>query len=205
MKSLVEPDELKKRMLTLAALDIIFCEEDWLRYYNFDSQWAPNVSLATIDNGSGDNLFILFASEGVIMKGFDHESGLSPYAREEDEVFPSIYDQTPASLLALLDDEAFEKEDVTFCIWREINDTTWRKGDVQIPKDEEDGSEFLLSMIVKTPEDYVEWAQDYYDIPISIEVIKKIYDGSTIEEAVIQSLNPSRNAQDALRELDILV
>lgn len=65
------------------------------------------------------------------MKGFDHESELSPYARPEYDVHPGIYDQTPTLLLALLEDEALEKEDVTFCIWRETTDTKWRMGDVQ--------------------------------------------------------------------------
>lgn len=202
MKRLAEPDVLKKRLMTLATLDLILCDEDWLRTYRFDSQWAPNVSLATIDNGAGDDLFILFAPEGVILKGFDHESGLSPHAREEYEVFPGIYEDAPASLLALLDDEAFEKEEVTFCIWREANDTKWRMGNVQIPKGDEDGSDFMLGRIIKTPEAYVNWAQYYYGKELSLDIVKKIYDGSAITEAIIQSLNPERSVQDALGELN---
>lgn len=204
MKRLAEPDVLKRRLLTLAALDVILCEEDWLRYHRFDPQWAQDVSLATIDNGAGDDLFILFAPEGVIMKGFDHESALSPHALGDDDVFSGIYDQTPLQLLALLEDEAFEQEYVTFCIWRESSDTDWQMGDVKIPEGEEDGSDFLLGTIFETAEIYADWAQTYYDMQIPVEIVRQIYDGSAITEAIIQSLNPYRNVQDALRELDLL-
>lgn len=186
----------------LAALDIILCEEDWLRYHRYDYQWALNASLATIDNGAGDHLFILFSPIGVIMKGFDHESELSPYARPKYDVCPGIYDQTPTLLLALLEDEALEKEDVTFCIWRETSDTKWRMGDVQTSEKTSDGSEFLLSTIFETPEDYVSWAQTYYDLPISNETVRQIYNGSPITEAEIRMLNPNRNVEDVLQELD---
>lgn len=204
LKQLAEPEALKKKLITFAILDLIFCDEDWLRFYRFDSKWAPDVSMATIDNGAGDELFIVFSPEGVIMKGFDHESWLSPYAREEHTVFPGIYDEVPLSLFKLLDDEAFEKEAVTFCIWRESRDIAWRKGDVKIPEGEEDGAEFLLGMIFKTPEEYVEWAGYYYDRPISIEVITQIYEDLKIDEATIRSLNPNRDAQAVMQEWAIL-
>ncbi|MEI2395654.1 hypothetical protein [Paenibacillus phytohabitans] len=35
--------------------------------------------MAKIDNGAGDHLIILFSPDGSIIKGFDHESELSPY------------------------------------------------------------------------------------------------------------------------------
>ncbi|WP_342511656.1 hypothetical protein MKY34_14175 [Sporosarcina sp. FSL K6-1522] len=201
MKKLAEPDALKKNLMHLATLDVILCEEDWLRTYQFDSQWGENISLATIDNGAGDNLVVLFAPEGVILKGFDHESALSPHAREEYEVFPGIYDTTPASLLAYLEDEALERDDVTFCIWHETCDMEWRMGDVQIPIGAEDGSAFLLRTILTTPEVYVEWAENYYDKVLPVDVVQQVYEGVTITEEIIQSLNPRRNVQDALREL----
>lgn len=81
------PDNLKKLMKILASLNIVLCPEEWLRYHNFDSKFDKNVSLASIDNGSGDNLFIIFTPQGTIIKGFDHESEVSPYARDEHEVY----------------------------------------------------------------------------------------------------------------------
>lgn len=144
------PENLKKLMKILASLNIVLCPEDWLRYHSFDSIFDKNVSLASIDNGSGDNLFIIFTPQGTIIKGFDHESEVSPYARDEHEVWPGIYEEVPTSLLSLLEDEAIAKDDVTFCFWRENNDLTWQKGKVEIPAEVEDGSDFLLGTIFRT-------------------------------------------------------
>ena len=41
------------------------------------------VDLAGWDTGQGDDLLLVFAPEGALIRGFDHESPLSPY---EDEV-----------------------------------------------------------------------------------------------------------------------
>ncbi|GGV05405.1 hypothetical protein GCM10010502_70370 [Kitasatospora aureofaciens] len=41
-------------------------------------------------NGSGDEYSIVFAPAGVYLRGFDHESPMSPYA--EDGVWPGVVD-----------------------------------------------------------------------------------------------------------------
>jgi len=202
--SIAEPDVLKKRLMALAALDLILCPEEWLRYHSFIAEWAPQVSLAKIDNGAGDHLFVLFASEGVIMKGFDHESALSPHAGDEYEVWTGIYDETPEALLAWLDDEAIEKDEVTFCLWRETGDSVWRKGNVDIPDGEEDGSGFLLGTIFETPEDYADWAEGYFEMPVPLETVQQIYAGAPITADMIRSLNTERDVAEALRELEEL-
>lgn len=204
LDSIVAPHVLKQRLLALAALDLILCPEEWLRYHSFITEWAPHVSLAKIDNGAGDHLFVLFTAEGVIMKGFDHESALSPHAGDEYEVWPGIYDKVPEVLLAWLDDEAIEKEEVTLCIWREPEDSSWRKGEVHIPDGEEDGSGFLLGTIFETPEDYVDWAEDYFEMTVPLETVEQIYAGTPITADLIRSLNPERNIEEALRELEEL-
>lgn len=204
LDNLPAPNSLKRCMLILASLDVILCSEDWLRYHSFIPKWSPNVSLAKIDNGAGDHLFALFAPEGVILKGFDHESALSPHARDEYETWPGIYDQAPANLLSLLEDEAIEKDDATFCIWREAHDTHWKKGDVIIPEGEDDGSGFLLGAIFETPEAYVDWAQAYFEMSVPLDIVKQIYAGTAITEKMILSINPEREINDALQELETL-
>ncbi|WP_285396383.1 hypothetical protein [Lysinibacillus sp. fls2-241-R2A-57] len=201
MKTLGDLKRLKKHLKLFAILDIIFCDEDWLRFYHFDSNWGKDLSLATIDNGAGDHVYILLSEKGVIIKGFDHESFLSPHARDEYAVYPGIYENTPHALLILLENDAMEKEEVTFCMWREADDTTWKKGDVVIPEGEDDGAEFLLGTIYHDLEDYVEWAKNYYDMPISMEIIQEIFSGIPISEEIIQSLNPERNVDAARKEI----
>lgn len=203
-EGLGEPLILKKRLLALAALDIIVCDEEWLRYHSFDTNWTQELSLAKVDNGSGDHLFVVFGSQGVILKGFDHESALSPHAGDVYEVWPGIYDQVPDSLMAYLQDPALEHDVVTFCIWRASNEGQWQQGEVQIPQGADDGSRWLLGTINKSPEDYVEWAEGYYDLSFDVETVKQIFAGVPITADMIHLLDSDRDAEQALMELNAL-
>ena len=200
-KPLPEPEALKRRLMALSALDIILCPEEWLRRYRFDPKWGEDAALASIDNGAGDDMFIVFAPEGVIIKGFDHESDMSPHARDDDEVWPGIYEQTPDSLLKQLDDEALNKENVTFCIWRVSGDSAWRTGDVDNQQGLDDGSDFLLGMIYDTLDDYVEWAESYYEMKISNDIVGQIYSGGKISVDMVKKMNASRDVESAMGEL----
>lgn len=199
--TLPEPENLKKLLKILSSLNIVLCPEEWLRYHSFISEFDKNVSLASIDNGSGDNLFIIFAPQGTIIKGFDHESEVSPYARDEHEVWPGIYKEVPTSLLSLLKDEAITKEDVTFCFWRENNDLRWQKGNVEIPAGVEDGSDFLLGTIFRTAEDFVEFAEGYFELTLPLEVVAQVYEGAAITKEMIKALYPDGDIEKILRDL----
>ncbi|SFB06269.1 hypothetical protein SAMN05216312_103298 [Cohnella sp. OV330] len=204
LEHLPNPAILKKLMKIQASLNIILCRDEWLRYHSFVQDWAEGVCMAKIDNGAGDHLIILFSPEGTILKGFDHESGLSPYAQDEHQVWQGIYDDVPKELLSLLEDEAIEKDDVTFCIWRKNSDTNWRKGKVEIPQGESDGSDFLVGCIFHTPEDFVEFAVGYFEVSPSLDVVAKVYDDAPITEEMIHILNPDCDANEVLRELELL-
>ncbi|MDI4645865.1 hypothetical protein [Cohnella hashimotonis] len=201
---LPEPAILKKQLKIQAALNTIVCQEDWLRYHSFDQDWAEDVSMAKIDNGAGDRMYILFSPDGCILKGFDHESELSPYAQDEHRVFDGIYDDVPAQLLSLLDDDAMEKDVVTFCIWRESSESNWRKGKVAITEGESDGSQFLVGCIFQTPEDFVEFAEGYFELSLPLDIVVKIYDGASITGDMIKALNPDRDVKEVLYELKSL-
>ncbi|WP_339315350.1 hypothetical protein [Paenibacillus sp. FSL R10-2734] len=198
---LPEPKALKENMKTLAALNIICCPEEWLRYHSYIPESDDNISIASIDNGSGDHLFIIFAPQGTIIKGFDHESEVSPYVLDEHEVWPGIYEEVPASLLSLLEDDAIAKEDVTFCLWRENNDLIWQKGEVEIPAGAEDGSDFLLGTIFRTAEDFVEFAEGYFELTLPLEIVANIYEGAAITREMIKALNPDGDVEKVLQEL----
>jgi len=204
LERLPNPIILKKLMRIQASLNIILCQDEWLRYHSFFQDWDDGVCMAKIDNGSGDHLIILFSPEGSIIKGFDHESELSPYAQDEHKVLQGIYDDVPKELLSLLEDDAIEKDDVTFCIWRENSDTNWHKGKVDIPKGESDGSDFLVGNIFHTPDDFVQFARDYFELSPSLDIVAKIYDDVPITLEMIQMLNPDCNAEEVFQELESL-
>lgn len=43
----------------------------------------------------------------MLVRGFDHESEMSPYATDDDRVWPGVIDEVPTALRPLLDDPTF--------------------------------------------------------------------------------------------------
>ncbi len=77
---LPNPEKLKEILISQAALDIIMLNEkkSWLRRTSFYKNYSEGIDMVKIDNGAGDHMFFLFSHYGTIIKGFDHESILSP-------------------------------------------------------------------------------------------------------------------------------
>ncbi|MBM6385060.1 MAG: hypothetical protein JSY10_13900 [Paenibacillus sp.] len=209
--SITDSDKMHQQMRILAALDIILSEEEWLRVHRYEAELQPGVAWGSIDNGAGDHLHVLFTPSGTLIKGFDHESPLSPYARDDGEVYPGMYDEVPKVLRAILKDqeERMEPEDVTFCIWQEGNDPEWKTGSwiqqALIEESEDDatgGADFLLGYIEETPEAFADWAEGYYEsheLPLS--AIAEVYEGKPVTPGLIRRLCPERDVEAALDEL----
>lgn len=209
--TMMNADALRKQMRILAALDIIFSEEEWLRVHHYEAELQPGVPWGSIDNGAGDHLHVLFTNSGTLIKGFDHESPLSPHAREDGEIYPGMYDEVPKTLMTVLRDheEALDLENVTFCLWQEGNDLSWKVGNwIQMAMAEEGeadargGAEFLLGYLEKNPVDYVDWAKGYYDLPdLPLEAVAEVYEEKPVTASLIKQLCPERDVAVVLDEL----
>ncbi|OPA73596.1 hypothetical protein BVG16_27690 [Paenibacillus selenitireducens] len=207
---LPDPTRLKERMQILSALDAILCEEEWLRVHHYEQSWQPGVDLGVVKNGAGDHFYVIFMKEGVLIKGFDHESPLSPHAREDGEIWPGMYDEVPEALLTRLQNisESLEADDVTFCLWHMVNDPSWRSGEMlgldEVDESDRDGgADFLFGYLAESSASYAEWAEDYFDlsIPLPLDVVSQIYHGNQVEKGWITALNPMREVQEVLMDL----
>ena len=194
---------LKERLMCLVALDIIMTPHDknWLRVYNKIDDSDGLLDIFEIDNGAGDNLFIVFSENGCIMKGFDHESPFSPHQRDDFSVWEGIYDETPKHLLDLLSDPMFEKDEVTFCIWRSNNDSEWLTGTIINPNNHDNGFDFLCSYLRESAFDYYDWARDYYNKEFPLSVVEEIFAGIDINDKIIKAINPDRDVAESLCEI----
>ncbi|WP_152393265.1 hypothetical protein [Paenibacillus guangzhouensis] len=205
-----EPELLRTRMRSLAALDTILCDEDWLRVHRYEHAWMPDLDLGVIENGAGDHLYVLFAETGVLIKGFDHESPLSPHAREDGEVWPGMYEEVPETLYSHLRDhqEELQVEDVTCCLWRLKGDTNWHCGEwagihTVDERERDGGASYLLGYLHGSPQDYKEWAEDYFDQsePLSLDIVSEMYNAIQVETRWITALNPNRQVQEVVDDL----
>ena len=153
--------------------------------------------MASMRNGCGDEYFILFNPVGAILKGFAHESAMSPYANESGKPWPGVVDSVPNEFQDFLEEPAFSINDVTFCIWRNYGERRWQTGNIDYPEgDDPDGSDELLFALDNNPSTYQEFAQDYYEKDIDFSAIEHVYRHKPLTDEIIQALNVDLLPQD---------
>jgi len=106
-------ESLKKLSQSLAMVDAIMSPEWESRYYSFNSKWGEGEMMASMRDGSGDEYFILFNPHGAILKGFAHESPMSPYATASGKPWAGVLDSVPDEFQDFLSEPAFLIEDTT--------------------------------------------------------------------------------------------
>jgi hypothetical protein len=199
---LPEIDVLEKLTQSLAMLDAII-QRDWEgRYYSFNSKWDVREQMASMRNGQGDSWFCVFGEAGAFLKGFDHEAQMSSWHDGPRDVWPGVLDQVPDAFKQFLTEPAFSMEETTFCIWRLRGDTEWHTGDIPFPEgDDPDGSARLLSIFDGQPRTYQQWAEEYYEHPISLSAVEHIYAHEVLTDEVIHSLNPDTSLPELAEDI----
>jgi hypothetical protein len=118
---------------SLAVLDAIVCADWEYRYLSFDEQFGPGQALASMRNGSGDEYSITFAGGGALLRGFDHESPLSPFIQTPPTLWPGLLTGLPAALAILAEEPALTLDGVpmvTIALWRLGRDAQWHHGQI---------------------------------------------------------------------------
>ena len=159
--------------------------------------------MASMRDGSGDGYFILFNSAGAIMKGFAHESPMSPWSNQPERVWPGVLDGVPAEFAEFLTEPAFSIEETTFCIWRRNEDALWQTGEIQYPDEPDpDGSNDLLFALDGDPETYKEFAESYYECSIDLSAVKCIYEHQPMTVEIARTLNSVAELETLRRDFD---
>ncbi|MFB0631060.1 hypothetical protein [Streptomyces sp. AB3(2024)] len=204
---LPDPAQLRTHLSALAVLDTTIGGDPRFCQYTFDPAWGPGTEAALMENGSGDDFSVLFTPAGVLIRGFDHESEMSPYGTDDEQVWPGVIDDVPAALRPLLDEPAFHDEvidapRVTVCLWRETGDTAWRTGStIAFPAGSEDpdGSGFLFHLLAdRSPEAVQAHFEDYYERPVPLDAIRHVLAGHPLTPAIAGALSPAVLSDNAL-------
>ncbi|MEO1443768.1 MAG: hypothetical protein AAFV33_25430, partial [Chloroflexota bacterium] len=161
---------------------------------------AEHIELFQMQNGSGDDMHIIFSNTGTVIKGFDHESSISPHAQTPPEVYPGILDSMPPDLAAHRAEPAFKFEDTTFCVWRLTTDSTWQVGEITTTP-VVDGSDGLMWILDGDPKTYARWAEDYYEQKIDLAIVQWIYGRQPVTNAMVKALNPANSHGQLADEL----
>jgi hypothetical protein len=204
LTTLPDPVALQRKAQTLAVLDAIMSPDWQYRYYSFNSKWAKDEMMASMTDGCGDNFFILFNPHGAILKGFDHESFMSPWARDDRSLWLGMFTSVPSQFSEFLTEPAFDIPNTTFCGWRLHTESTWQSGVSDFPDGDEgaDGSEELLSIFVGGAETYRKFAQDYYEKELPLKQLELVYDYQLLSEGLVKQLNPHTSLLELEKDLE---
>jgi hypothetical protein len=193
----IEP--LKKLTQSLAMLDAIMMREWDYRYYSFNSKWAEGEQMASMRNGEGDGWYCGFGLRGAFLKGFDHESKMSPWSMETPKVWPGVLDSVPNDFKSFATEPAFSMDDTTFCVWRSAQDAHWMTGKIFYPDgDDPDGSGWMLSILDGNPNTYKAWAEDYYERSVSLSAVHQIYGHMPLTQKLARELNAAAEFENLL-------
>jgi len=173
--------EVRRITQSLAMLDAILSPEWDYRYYSFNRNWAPGEEMASMRNGLGDDWFLLLNSAGAAVKGFAHELADGPSLAQ------NIQTQVPENFSSFLNEQAFSMQNATFCYWRRTNDPSWSKVS---GSPSGDGSGDMLALLANDPSGYKEWAEDYFEAPIELDVVKALFTHQPLNDSLILALNP---------------
>ncbi|GGW87456.1 hypothetical protein GCM10010297_05700 [Streptomyces malachitofuscus] len=179
----------------MAVLEAVLSPERESRRHFFDDHWSETESMASMRNGSGDEYSIVFSPAGVYVRGFDHESPMTPYA--EDGPWPGVLDEVPEVFRPYVEEPAFSDEDgmplVTACTWRETVDDRWKAGTIDFPDaatEDPDGAGYLFQLLVdRTPEAFQRWAEDYYEVPVDLDAVRHVFSSHPLTEEVVRALS----------------
>ncbi|MEU4219689.1 hypothetical protein [Actinoplanes sp. NPDC026623] len=196
---------LRRRSQALATLDAIMSPDWESRYFSFDSRWGPEEEMASMRNGSGDAYSIVFSPAGAFIRGFDHESVMSPY--RSGQMWPGLVAAVPDVFAGSLNEPAFSHKDgvleATVCLWRQRGDDRWHTGDIELPDgDDPDGANGLFETLLDgTGIAYQRFAQDYYEATVHEDAVAEILALSSLTDELVQRLNPDARLADLAEDL----
>ena len=204
LTNLPKPEALKRPLQALALLDAIL-EERWqYRYYSFNSKWSSSEQMGSMRNGSGDDFFAMFDSSGCFLRGFDHESKMTPWRKKPPKVWPGILETVPSQFAASVIEPAFHMEDTTFCIWCLASDSEWSRGVIQFPEDivDPDGSEWMLSELEGKPEMYWAFAEEYFEVDVDVSAISRVFTHEPLSPELLAAFPANRNLAEIIADAE---
>jgi hypothetical protein len=207
-KALPDIPTLHGRCRALAVLEAIISPDAESRYYSYGAGWGPGEQMASMRNGSGDEYSIVFATAGAFIRGFDHESPMSPVGND-GELWPGLLDGIPDVFAAQVAEPAFSYEgtlEATFCLWRQTSDERWHTGSIEFPdargyRSDPDGSGLLKILCDGTGSAYRAFAVDYYEVEVASTAVAHVYAGLPLDDHVVRTLNPEISLADVAEEI----
>jgi hypothetical protein len=193
--------ELIRRTKALAALDLILSSDWQYRYYSFNSVWSSAEQMASMRNGSGDEWWLIFHTDGwAALKGIAPDSVASSSAGSS--LSTAIRAAVPSALADFANDRALRWDDTGFAYFLLPSSQRWHRVNDDTPFSALDAGESeLLRHLSGTPADYVAFAENYYEKPVPIAVVTDVFQLAPITSQIVSALNADLKLEDIAEEL----
>jgi hypothetical protein len=195
---------LRKRMQQMSAITAVFAVDYGESQFEFHPKWSRHEQMGAIKDGCGDELFAHFVPDGCFIKGFAHESNMTPYKKNPPQLWPGLFDAVPKAFEQSLNEPAFDIPATTFVIWRLANDDVWSTSEIDYCDDDYgDGSADLLEPFAYTYLEFTEWLQDNYEVDVEGSIVESVFNNRPLADADMTTRNPSqpiRMLRDAVRD-----
>ncbi len=200
--------DLRDLCRSLAMLDAIL-SPDWEdRYYSMNANWADGEEMASMRNGSGNEYSIVFSTAGAYIRGFDHESPMSPYDND-GEPWLGVIDEVPELFKPFVEESAFTNEDgvpiVTACLWRGATDDRWHHGTIDFP--------IALSILTERRACSSSWSTVRQkrssasprttEVPVDLEAVSQVYALRPLSPELVSLLNPEVSLTGLAQDIEV--
>src|SRR5262245_26143982 len=162
-------------------------------------------------NGSGDEYSIIFTGAGAFLRGFDHESPLSPFIQTPPALWPGLLTGLPAAFAPMAAEPALTLGScpmMTVALWRLAGDEQWQHGQIAYPRAWEneyadpDGSGWLFAQLDGRSESYLHYASEYFERQLPAEAVTAVIEHRPLTAALVRALNSERSPNDITADLN---
>lgn len=194
---LAEPADLLAACRALSLAEAALNANAATRWHTLE-RVGEDAWLCRIIDGAGNEAVMSFSPVGAVIRGFDHESLLSPWAREPMHLWPGLDDGLPEPLRRTPTIMIDGIESVTFCIWWARGAAEWSVGTVEPPRGgyaDPDGSEYLLRPTSGVEEAH-RFLTEYYELDLPEELVSGLFSEAPLGGELLGQLAVRRSVTD---------
>jgi hypothetical protein len=191
LESLPFPELMERRLRTFTMVDAIVNPE--FRSFEWHPKWGRGQRMGAFKDGCGNFFFAWFCKAGAVIRGFDHESVMSPFQEDPPVEWPGLFDGLPKSLASAKREPAFMLEELTFACWANGREGDWvASRSVKFPRRnaDADGSGVLLKCFQPN---FARWASEYYGERVHAASLSAIWNEEPITGAMLEAMNPEHD------------
>ncbi|MFC4455269.1 hypothetical protein [Deinococcus sonorensis] len=189
---------LAQRSRVLAMLDAILSPEWQYRYFSYNQSWSVHQEMASMRDGAGTHYFMLFVPGGCAIKEFDLDR-LQGADFDDLRFVAEVAALAPEPYQPFFNEPAFVLSETSAIAWFDVERQTWFR--VEHPSAQPSSAELMQMVLGGTPESYVAWATEYFEVEVPLTAVKQLFSFSPLTPDIVHQLNADVNMDDLMEDI----